>query len=294
MAMIFRAVAATTLATMLGCFAGGDARSSGVINSSEPYLLLVSFYRAEGQIHVLDDSPYDGVAVPVVDAYYSGPSPSFEQVQARFLSLERQTAKQVWPWLFFNRMVGPQAGHAATTKLNTRIINGIDLDGRAGARTAFLNLWRVSLRQAKRSGAPGIVLDMEFYNNPQAYSLEALAQQRSALPSALESQLRRLGSEMATIANVEFPNALVWTLVTGLTENGPPPAEASTRGYVLIGFLDAVRRHHFHLTLLDGGEDSLGYCHDSLSQLAAAIRSRNEESRHYLHAYGQALALAGT
>lgn len=263
------------------------------------YLLLVTFYNSSGveRLATLDQSPYDGVAVPLVDAYDTGVPPRFQQVQARFAALHRQTYKHLWPWVFVNRMVGAGGSNPQANKPGFQKIKGLDLDGTDGAKRAFLDLWRSALRQAKTTKVPGVVLDMEFYNNYAAYSIANLVWERHLPAAKVKKQLRQIGDRMARTAGEEYPYARIWVLNTGLSSpNGliSTKANQSTRNYILRGLLDGARRRQLGLVVVDGGEESLGYCHHSASALRDAIQSRLKQYTPLLRDYQGTLQLGGT
>ncbi len=272
-------------------------QSAGRVDS--PYLLLVTFYdlTGAGRLSTLNGSPFDGVAVPVVDAYYSGPELPFAKVQSNFASLQQQTRKQLWPWIFINRMVGPEDAHDERSASDSRKSKALDLDDSVGARTAFLDIWRLALREAKSSGTPGVVLDMELYSNAEENSVSLVARQRSLAPDEVKKRLREIGYQMAGVASEEFPDAIIWTLVSGLS-----PAryvlniaeQDSTCGYILQGMMDGIREHHSRMTVIDGGEDSLGYCHKSAVTLGEDISERLRRFTPLLQEYANTLTLGGT
>lgn len=263
------------------------------------YLLLVTFYNSSAveRLATLDQSPYDGVAVPLVDAYDTGVPPRFKQVQARFAALHRQTCKHLWPWVFVNRMIGTGDSNPQADKPEFQRIKGLDLDGSGGAQKAFLDLWRTALREAKTTKVPGVVLDMEYYNNYAAYSIANVAWERQLPAVQVEKQLRQIGDRMARTAGEEYPYARIWVLNAGLSSpNGliSTKANQSTRNYILRGLLDGARRRQFGLVMVDGGEESLGYCHHSVNALRDAIQSRLKQYASLLRDYQGTLQLGGT
>jgi hypothetical protein len=267
--------------------------------TQQRYLLLVTFYdlAGVGRIAGLNASPFDGIAVPVVDSYYSGPSPSFEQIESNFAVLQKQTQRQLWPWVFINRMVGSDGSNTQANSPEFRKIKILDLDDIAGAQGAFLSLWRSALREARAAKIPGVVLDMEFYNNYAAYSVANVARWRGVPVNEVESALRQVGGRMAQVACEEFPDAIIWTLFSGLS-----PAryvlniseQDSTSRYILLGMMDEIRQHHAGMTLIDGGEDSLGYCHKSAVALGEDISARHERFMTLLQEDVGTLELGGT
>ena len=50
-------------------------------------------------------------------------------------------------------------------------------DDECGELGAFMEIWRGALRAAKSSGAPGVVLDLEAYNNYDANNTLYLARE---------------------------------------------------------------------------------------------------------------------
>ena len=80
---------------------------------------------------------------------------------------------------------------------------GLDLDARRARRATF---WKLAerLRLAKETGVPGIVCDLEFYNNYKAYDLAELARMTSMPQQEVVNALRQLGARMAEIATAEY------------------------------------------------------------------------------------------
>jgi hypothetical protein len=96
-------------------------------------------------------------------------------------------------------------------------LTGLDLDGAAGAQNDFLQNWRNALRLAKETRAPGIVCDLEFYNNYRAYDLSELARMTSTPREEVIDQLEKVGARMADIAATEYPGATLWFFFIGFT-----------------------------------------------------------------------------
>jgi hypothetical protein len=175
---------------------------------------------------------------------------------------------------------------------------GLDLSGKAGAENDFLVNWRNAFRIAKETRVPGIVCDLEFYNNYKAYDLAELAHMTSMPPQEVLTMLRRAGARMADIAAAEYPGATLWFLFTGFTRpeyrviDGQPYYLAAT--YIAEGLLDQIQQHHLPLRVLSGGEVGLGYCHSSVDDLRQAIAKRAAAFAPLLQKYSGILELAGT
>ena len=149
------------------------------------YLMLVNTAMANQmdapKIAQFDRSPYDGLAVSFADAYDTSPVLSLAPMEAQMASWKKSTAKDIWPWVSLNRMIGANdaEGNPLTKVPYFQRFQGLDLDGKAGAQNDFLENWRNALRLARETRVPGIVCDLEFYNNYKAYDLAELARMTS-------------------------------------------------------------------------------------------------------------------
>jgi len=268
------------------------------------YLMLVNTARAN-QMDALkmaqfERSPYDGLAVSFLDAYETSPVPSLAYMQGQVASWKKSTTKDIWPWVYLNRMVGANGaeGNQDSKAPYFQRFQGLDLDGKAGAQEDFLENWRNALRLAKATGVPGIVCDLEFYNNYKAYDLAELARMTSKPQQEVVGLLRQLGARMADISWAEYPGASIWFLFTGFTRpehkiaDGQPYGLAAT--YLVEGLLDQIQQHHLSLRVLSGGEVGLGYCHTSVDDLRQSIEKRAADFAPFLRKYNGILELAGT
>ena len=268
------------------------------------YLLLVNTAMAKQmdtqKMAQFDRSPYDGLAVSFLGAYDTSPVPSLAAMEAQVASWKKFTGKDIWPWVYLNRMIGANDAEENTqTKAPYfQRFRGLDLDGKAGAQNDFLENWRNALGLAKETGVPGIVCDLEFYNNYKAYDLAELARMTSRPQQDVVNLLRQLGARMADVASVEYPDATLWFLFTGFTRTdyrvieGRPYYLAAT--YITQGLLDQIQQRNLTLRVLSGGEVGLGYCHTSVDDLRQAIDRRSAAFAPLLQKYNGILELAGT
>ena len=268
------------------------------------YLMLVNTAMANQmdapKMAQFDRSPYDGVAVSFADAYGTSPVVSLAPMQAQIASWKKSTTKDIWPWVYLNRMIGANdaEGNPLTKVPYFQRFQGLDLDGKAGAQKDFLENWRNELRIARKTGVPGIVCDLEFYNNYKAYDLSELARMTSKSPQDALKALRQIGARMADIAATEYPGATLWFLFTGFTRpdyrviDGQQYYLAAT--YIAEGLLDQIQQNHLPLRVLSGGEVGLGYCHNSVDDLRQAIEKRAADFAPLLQKYKGILELAGT
>jgi hypothetical protein len=252
------------------------------------------------EIAEFDKSPYDGLAISFHYNYDTAPVFSSEMMSTQLLEWQKLTKKHLWPWVYINRMIG--AGESATND-RTNVpyfhkIQGIDLEDKAGARTDFFQIWQNALRTAKNTKAPGVLLDLEFYNYHKEYDPAEMASQTGKPVPRVVALLEQLGARLADIAAGEYPGAVLWLPFTGFTHEGFKQIDGKsyypTPVYIVIGLLDQIQKQHHRLTVISGGEGSLGYCHDSVMELQASIQKRAATFAPQLQKYSGILELAGT
>lgn len=268
------------------------------------YLLLVntaiSSMLDESKLRQFDKSPYDGLAVAFLHAYDTSDVPSAPSITATIKQWRNYTAKDIWPWIYLNRMLGFSAAennsHADVPYF--RKITGLDLDNKNGARGDFLALWRNYLLAARDARTPGVVCDLEFYNYYKLYDIGELALVSAKTPAEMAVSLQALGAEMAQVADQTYPDATLWLLFTGLTHPGYKTIQGTpyfpSPTYIAIGLLDEISRKHLRVKVLSGGEGSLAYCHQSLREFQDAVTKRQSDFAATLAKYGPSLELAGT
>lgn len=268
------------------------------------YLLLVAGTRASsvtpGQLNLLNQSAYDGLAVRFIASYDTVPIPCAEEMSTRLLELKKSTTKDLWPWVSINRMVGrdPEIDVPYGRDPYFTRFRGMDLDGRAGPGRDFLSLWANSLRAARQAHAPGIVFDPELYLNNKAYDPMLLAQQ---IGRPLDETLRMLhdfGVRLADTAAKEYPNGVIWSMFTDLGQYGwkvnGNVKYYPTTAYYFMGMLDEIRDKHYNLKVISGGEVALEYCSFSVDHLKHKIEVRSKDFAPHRGKYGVSLELAGT
>lgn len=279
-------------------------RAAGAGALGDHYLMLVNTAIASmmtpQKMAEFDKSPYDGLAVAFWHAYDTGPVISVSDMEAQIAGWKKNTNKDIWPWVYINRMIGPDEAQSYPL-IHQPYFNrfkGADLDGQAGAQADFLENWKNSLRAAKDTGAPGVVFDAEFYNYYKEYDPGEMARQTGKTPAEVATLLRGVGAKMADIAATEYPKAMLWLFFTGFshpgykTFDGQPYYPSPT--YVAMGMLDEIQARHFELKVLSGGEGSLAYCHRTVQDFQAAIQKRGLDFASQLQKYRGTLDLGGT
>ena len=267
-------------------------------------MLVVAGNRASnvtpGQLSLLNESAYDGMALRFLDSYDTSAIPSSHDMAARLQELKKSTRKDLWPWVSFNRMVGrdPETDNPYGQKPYFTRFRGIDLDGAAGAQDDFVALWRNSLRAANESHAPGLLVDLEFYINNKANDPTVLAKQIGQPVEQTLAQLHNLVVGLADAAAQVYPAAVLWFMYTALGQAGwkvdhdvsyyPTPA------YLMMGILDEIRDKHLKLKVVSGGEIALEYCSFSVAHLQHKIEVRAKDFSQHLENYRGSLELAGT
>lgn len=269
-----------------------------------PYLLLLSFYSGnlidfnKQKTDIINNSPYNGVAVQVLDAYNTEPIPE-DRLNAAVARIKKNARKHVWPWVFFNRFIGFQEGSISHSTLSAvpyfKRIRGLDLDNETGALADFYKIWRLSLRLAKELGVPGIVVDPEAYNNYQAYKVSYLAQQLNKSEAEVINRLQAIGADLADIVQQEYPEAILWFLFTGLAPPGSlkGPMDYRSVSYIIKGMLIQAKSSGAKFTIIAGGENSAGYCYRSLTEMIQIYERRRERYQTWLTQFPN-LRLGGT
>lgn len=265
-----------------------------------PYLLLVSFTIGPmrdldlNKVQQINRFPYQGVAAPLIKPHDAGKYDERDFDRTRRL-LNEHARKDVWPWVFMKRfMASPPGGkkppaEAAGSEYFARI-RGMDLFDQTGALGDFFNLWGIALRLAKKTGAPGVVLDHEAYGNPQAYRLDYLVRETGHPKEELRSRLKQVGARMLDLADEAYPEAVIWCLATGLGRVSRRPLslagpEPRTITYIIMGLLERAKEKGSRVKVVSGGEMSLFYCYESLADLKASIEKRNNNFAPALAAY---------
>ena len=268
------------------------------------YLLLVNtavaFQMNEAKLRQFDKSSYDGIAIAFLHAYDTSAIPAVSSMDAQMKEWQKYTNKDIWPWVFLNRMLGVDPGEKNyhSDQEYFKKIAGFDLDDKQGARSDFLRIWRNSLATARDSGVPGIAFDPEFYNYHHEYDIGEMARLTGKKPSEVAESLQALGAQMADIAEEEYPDAVLWFFLTGFTHPGYKTYFGTpyypTPTYISMGLLDEIVRKKMRLKVLSGGEGSIAYCHHTLEEMRMSLADRANAFRATLEKYNGILELAGT
>jgi hypothetical protein len=267
-----------------------------------PYLLLVTF--ASGQlndfnidkINTINVSPFNGVAVELTNAYDTATYKK-EDFEKSISLLKKESRKQIWPWVFFNRFIGFDPGTSSASPRSDqpyfRKIKGIDIDNKTGALQDFYDIWKIALITAKELGSPGVLIDPEAYNNNRkGYRLDYIAGKAGVSREKLIEKLKAIGKHMVDIALATYPEATIWCTSIGLTHYpkyfGLGMLRADNRRtvtYIIVGMLERAKEKEAALKIVSGGLLSIGYCPQSLENLKSLISLRENRLASFLATY---------
>ena len=269
------------------------------------YLMLVNTAIANqmdaSKMAQFDRSPYDGLAVSFADAYDTSPVLS----RAPDAGADRRLEEIYGQGHLALGLSEPHGGRKRRRKgihtpksLTFRCFRDWIWTAMQARRAIFWKIGGTRCAWPGRHGVPGIVCDLEFYNNYKAYDVAELARMTSRPQRDVLILLRQVGARMADISSAEYPGASIWFLFTGFTRlersgiDARPYALAAT--YIAEGLLDQIQRQHLPIRVLSGGEVGLGYCHTSVDDLRQAIEKRAAAFAPLLQKYNGILELAGT
>ncbi len=276
----------------------------------QTYLSLITFYTPSileakpEQLALLNESAYDAVAIIFGPGYDAGPVPEYEAFRPAMKAIRDTVKIDLWPWVFSNRFIGSPPDAQAHPSSNAkdldyfRRIKIMDLDNETGARADMMKVWRLAVRAAREWRSPGIVLDLEAYNNYQAYEVSYVAERRGETAPGVIEKCERVGADLARSCEEEYPECLVWSLFSHLdSPHRLPGVEGpvySTAGHITLGFLKYAKAHHLRCKYLCGGETSPGYYNRNAAALKQKIAERDAAMADLLAEYPDHLFLAGT
>ena len=274
------------------------------------YLKLVTFYtksvlecRAD-ELNILNHSAYDGVAIRLRGSYDAEAVPEFARYAKQMRVIRQALTIDPWPWVSINRMVGAPAdgsGHAHKHAGNLErftSIRGMDFGNETGARADFLKTWRQAVRMAREWKSPGVMLDLEAYNNYRTYGVPYVATCRGESVDRVIAHCKTLGADMVDIVAEEYPGCIIWSLFSRLefTESyqGRETPLFTVPGYITLGILEYAKARGVDLTYLCGGETTPGYCNRDVETLKRKIAKRDRDVAPILAEFPKRFFLAGT
>ena len=274
------------------------------------YLSLISFYNptlfdaTPEELAVLNDSAYEAVAIRFWGGYDASAIPPYDELKPHLNRVREALDIDPWPWVFSNRLIGaPEDGRGHASKNADdpeyfRRIPILDLDNETGARGDFLTMFRHAVRAAREWGVPGVVVDLEAYNNYYAYQVSYVAERRGEHARDVVSKCEGIGADMARICEEEFPECIVWSLFSRLERPtrlaGVTGPVYTTPGHMTLGFLKYAKQHKVPCKFLCGGETTPGYYNPNVERLKARIAGRDAAMAGVMARFPNHLYLAGT
>jgi hypothetical protein len=230
------------------------------------HLLWASFYppRAfeeidEDVLNSLNESPYTGVGIRLVNYFDSDPPPTFESYQDKINFIGTKTGKNIWPWVFFNRFVGGEQYKSIGSyecEQNTHVsdeyfrnIPLMDIYNEYGTLEDFYKIYETSLKVAKELGAPGIMIDPETYHNYCAARVTYLAEAHNKSSDEIQAQLRNIGRHLADLTDQHYPDAVLLSFYYD-----PQFSSYRNTSNIFDGILERSEEMGYRLNLVDGGE----------------------------------------
>ncbi len=276
--------------------------------TTEPYLMAVSFYSPiwmklkPADLKAINESPYNGVAIPLLDEDKNEPIPTLTELVDKTKAARASCTKDLWPWVNMNRIIEFSNRHSLGLTNNNNPyyanIHVIDLDNKTGALEDYYYLYRLALQLAKQTGAPGIVVDLEVYNNYNLYSLVDMAKALKLPPDVVVEKLEAIGHVLGRITAETYPNAILWHFFTGVCnpnyshENGK--GYYRSVGYVVFGILQYAKEHNVPLRVIDGGETNLNYYSPTVENLESKINKAAEKLKPTIEKYPGEIVAGGT
>jgi len=275
------------------------------------YLNLITFYTGHlkdatpEKFAVINDTPYAGVAVALVGGYDAGPVPEYASYADQMAMLKQTCRYHIWPWVFSNRIVGRSDEGATHQSVKGpgpeyfRKIKCLDLDDEAGALSDMLKTWRHAVRMAKELGSPGIVIDLEAYNNYRTYGVQYVARERGETMGQVARAAEAIGEALGKIVQEEYPECIVWSLFSHLKPVGLAASDYEgsiypVPGHMTLGFLRYCKENQVPAKYLCGGEVEVGYYNANVEALKKRIRARDAARAEILGRFPKHFFLAGT
>lgn len=223
-------------------------------------------------INTFKKSPYTGFNLAVMGANSTNEPLTYSDVSDQIKLLkDNLTSKHIWPMVFINRIVGspkqdengnyPYTGIDGKTECPEYFdkINIMDIYNDAGALEDYYKIFKLALRIAKETGAPGVFMEPEAYNNYGAYHIKYLADQYKVDENEIINQLEKIGSDLADMVDEVYENedktVILWFYFIA---NGRSRYHNSI-GYIARGILKRAQEKSYRLKVIDGYTGSYLY-----------------------------------
>jgi hypothetical protein len=258
--------------------------------------LLITFYTKknwkdidEKWINIINSTPYNGVAVMLDGVVSSKEHISYDSMLDTLECIRKNSKKHVWPWVFFNRFMqrrlGKRGGLSDETWHYFSRIEGMDIYNETGALNDFKEIFRLALKVSKYAGTPGVVVDHEAYNDHRLYELDYLCKLKNKSEGEIVQQLNKIGRDLAKITAKEYKDAFLWFLSL-------KPNRSTT--FIAEGILDEAIGSSIPLTVLEGGQNMIGYVNTTVCELEGRLSRQERRTREWSRKYGKHFQIGGT
>jgi hypothetical protein len=198
------------------------------------------------------------------------------------IELVRKSTKQFWPKIFLTHSL---------IKSSSSVLNVWDDE----LISVALNLLTVSLQLAVLSDADGIFLDLEAYNNRKNYSISYISQRTGRSEEEVIKGLKEFGQRLADNVQKQIKGMpfKVWLTFADFQRIMKDGYRRSTN-YIVEGMLDRIVQNHYNITIIEGGEVSIGYVHLTSRNLDEKIRRHKHKLAPWVKKYAPHFILSGT
>lgn len=241
---------------------------------------------AHHHFQVIDNTPFSGIAVPLIRAFETD-TVQFQDYR-HVIALSHQITPKVWPLLFINRFIGSPESSSFNRRSgywnrrdfgNTQFakIKLVDIDNRTGALGEFYHLLTVATQISSTAGSPGIFIDMETYNCRNSIKISDLTQAYQTSAREIIRKLTEIGYQMADIIHNSYPECTVVVYHAGfdwIYRKGIARKDAAyllsrkqsdffhSTSYILLGMLERASSRQYEIRIVDG--DIGGYLYPNM------------------------------
>lgn len=186
-------------------------------------------------VALMDGSPFDGIALNLVDMYSAQPLPDEKTVLDKAKELKVRSKRDIWVRVNMSRMYQrgkqdkgyyysegwrledlaklPKSGVAVNKvrEMSTPYFSRIklvDIYDEAGALSDFYQIWRMALKSSDVLKS-GIVLDPEGYTKLHTEKVSSIAAAHGKSIEEIIERLKEIGVQLADIAGKEYPNVRI-------------------------------------------------------------------------------------
>jgi hypothetical protein len=225
-------------------------------------------------LEAIKDSPFDSYSL-VLD------KPDYKMLFHN-INLAKTTNKIIWPRIIFpNYMI-------------EKPDNILKIWDERSVEKAFMYV-KTALKIAKETGVKGIFIDPEPYNNSKNYLLSYVAENNNKGINETIERLKELGARFADCVHEEYKNrpAVLWFAFADLFKR-LNDGYGRSGNYIIEGILDRTIQKNYNITVVDGGETTIGYINLSLDELRKKIEKQRINQAQIVEKYGSRFELGST